>query len=118
MKNITLDFTASNSVANLAVDQPVAIMPAELAKKLLKMYASKLAASNNHHIIQTQIDILKDYRDNADLNGAINASLSWVIKRELIQNISNENWDAYKVEPMPDNGGIPLNQLHHDTTFS
>lgn len=95
MNNITLDFTASKSVSNAVANQPVAVMPAGLAKRLLQMYASELASASSRHI-------LSGYRDGIDIHGtieeAIVGALEFVQERELISNITTGNWDAYKVE--------------------
>ena len=96
-KNITLDFTAGKSLNNIATEQPLAIMPAVLAQKLLSMYAEKMYYSSADAIISRHADDLKQYANANDLDGAIQASLSWVMERELIANIQSGNWDAYAV---------------------
>lgn len=96
-KNITLDFSSSQQMENLTSNQPLAIMPAELAKKLLRMYADSLFATDTRTIITDHIDILTARAKDNDLPGAINASLSWIVERELISNVVNGNWSAYEV---------------------
>jgi hypothetical protein len=114
--NILFDFTQQSQVNATLENQPVAVMPVELAQKLLRMYATKLSSSNNGDIIDKHIATLIDLRNNRDLDGAIKASLLWIAERELIQNVQHENWDAYAVAlegaVMPDNGEIALNQAH------
>jgi hypothetical protein len=98
--NITLDFTANNSVKNLTENQPLAVMPAGLAKKLLEMYAENLARSSNQDIITRHIKNLSKISETGDLQAAMEASLEWIAERELIQNIQHDYWDAYEVKPV------------------
>lgn len=80
----------------MVVDQPVAVMPAELAKKLLQMYAERLRYASETEIIRDHIKTLEKFATANDLEGAMSASLSWLTERELINNIAQGNWDAYK----------------------
>lgn len=104
--NITLNFTNQQALANITETQPLAVMPAELAKKLLKMYASKLVNSTNKNIILDHTAILEAYANDGDLQGAMEASISWLGERELIQNAIHENWSAYSVPPASELGAI------------
>lgn len=107
--NITMNFTQNNSFTNLAANQPVAVMPTELAKKLLKLYANQLVNGSNKSIINTHIEELQAFAHAHDLQGAMETSISWLTERELILNITNENWDAYKVE-----GVMTVNEILAD----
>lgn len=98
-QNITLDFTGNKSMDALLAGQPVAIMPAELAKKLLKMYADRLVSAKANAIIDNHIANLHEASENGDLNGAIEMSISWIQERDLINNVSAGNWDVYSTEP-------------------
>lgn len=108
--NITLDFTQKAQIEAVKDNQPLAVMPAVLAQKLLRMYATKLSRSSNTAIIDEHINMLKQYTELGDLDGAILASMSWLAERELIQNITHENWDAYTV-PVIDAATIADNEM-------
>lgn len=95
--NITLDFTSKNSVNNIISNQEIAILPSKIAKRLLKSYVTALRGASNSQIIESHITRLTQLKENRDLEGAIQASLEWIAEREIIQNVMNENWDAYKV---------------------
>lgn len=95
--NVTFDFTNHSALDNITAQQPVAVMPAGLAKKLLKMYARNMRSSTSMEIISRHIADLKECAEQSDLQGAIEASLGWIVERELVENISAENWDAYAV---------------------
>lgn len=95
--NITLDFTKQNTIDVVVENQPVAVMPAKLAQKLLRLYATKLKNSRASDIINNLIGDLRTCAENQDLNNAKDIVLSWAAERELIDNISEENWDAYAV---------------------
>ena len=97
LKNITLDFSQHSSLSNMVVDQPVAVMPEVLAKKLLQMYAEKLRYASIAEIIRGHIKTLEQFATASDLEGAMNASLTWLTERELINNVAAGNWDAYNV---------------------
>jgi hypothetical protein len=98
-KNITLDFTANKAVENLTAGQPLAIMPAELAKKLLMLYATELRKSTAYNIVSAHISNLRRIMDasNDVLSEAIVCSINWIQERDLIDNVVAENWDAYTV---------------------
>jgi hypothetical protein len=93
-QNITLDFTVNQTLQPLLEDMPLAIMPAELAKKLLRMYEKQLIRTRPQEIISSHIENLK----RADsVSKAEEISLNWILERELIKNVTAENWDAYAV---------------------
>lgn len=99
--NIVLDFTANKQMENLLAGQPVALMPADLAKKLLQMYAKNLRAAEPSEIIFNHITALQACGERNDLQGAMAASTSFLLERELIENVVNEQWDVYNVEEKP-----------------
>lgn len=94
MKNnkITLDFTQATS------QQEVAVMPAKLAQKLLKDYAKNLSYATARDIIQLHMKDLEHCKNMNDLKSAVEISANFVQERQLITNISEGNWDVYKVE--------------------
>lgn len=97
--NVVLDFGLNQSLDALLAGQPMALMPAELAKKLLKNYADNLRSASAERIIGNHITTLREKASSDDLEGAINASISWVQERDLINNVTLGNWDVYEVKP-------------------
>jgi len=96
-QNITLDFTAKNAVEGIISTQELAIMPASLAKKLLKDYAKKLVSSSSYSIIssfKTSIDSNSD-----SIETVINKCADFIQERTLIENCSKENWEVFSVVP-------------------
>ena len=89
--NVVLDFTRNNS-------QPLAIMSAPLAKKLLQIMADRLQGARAEDIIADFISNLQHGGD-ANLEHVVNTAATFVEERTLIDNVVAENWDAYKVEP-------------------
>ena len=112
-KNITLDFTANKAIESLTAGQPLALLPAELAKKLLKLYATQLNKTSAREIITNHISNLRDIvnEDNVEdkLSKAIVASIEWIQERDLISNVVAENWDVYTVNT-DDHLGIKAEQ--------
>lgn len=103
-KNIVLDFSTSKSVGNVIAHEPLAIMPSELARKLLRIYAESLGETSAYKIIERHIEKLEECKHGAgNITKALEVSLNWVRERELIQNIQNENWDAYSTVEMSTN---------------
>lgn len=99
--NVTLDFT----IIQQDTQQPVAVMPAELAKKLLKMYARGLVNASPRDIILPIIDELqgiingKEPKDNTKVQEAVQACMQFVAERQLIDDCAHENWNAYSTAP-------------------
>jgi hypothetical protein len=94
---ITHDYTKNATVAG-----EVAVMSADLAKKLLKFYANSLSDTTSDKIIFAHMDKMRAITtSNTDfpLLEAAKLSLEFYNERMLIDNICRENWDAYKVEP-------------------
>ena len=95
-KNITLDFTANKAMESVTNNQPLAIMPAELAKKLLKEYAKRLVNTSAEDIIDAfKADINPTLDSIPDV---MNKCASFIQERMLIDNCAQENWDAFAVE--------------------
>jgi hypothetical protein len=96
--NVTLDFT----IIQQDTQQPIALMPAELAKKLLKMYAKGLVNASPRDIILPIIDelqgIINDKEDKS-VDRAVQACMQFVAERQLIDDCSKENWNVYSTEP-------------------
>lgn len=89
-KKLVLDFTQSSEV------EEIAIMPASLAQRLLKDYANHLALATTKEIVGRFLDDVRN-ASGESLEFAVATAKSWVQERELIDNIVNNNWDAYKV---------------------
>lgn len=91
--NLKFDFTTSiNGVVN---NQPIAILPAELAQRVLKVYAESLMTTLSRSIIDKHISNLKE-ADN--VTEALEISLEFIQERELVQNVLQAKWDAYEVK--------------------
>jgi hypothetical protein len=86
---VTLDF-------NTAIQSnEIAIMPASLAKKLLKMMAGNLQYASSRDINSAFID---EVRSNIDsVPNVVEIARSFVLERELVSHILKEDWDFYKV---------------------
>ena len=95
--NIVLDFTVNQSIANLTAGQPLAIMPAELSKKLLTVYAENLISVKPSVVIEEHILLLKEAAATDNLDWAVNLSIGWLQERDLIQNIRDQKWDLYDI---------------------
>lgn len=96
--NVTLDFT----IIQQDTQQPVAVMPAELAKKLLKMYAKGLVNASPRDIILPIIDELQGIindREDKSVERAVQACMQFVAERQLINDCAHENWNAYSTAP-------------------
>lgn len=92
--NIILDFTANKAIESLTAGQPLAIMPAELTKRLLKHYASSLVHASDTDIIMRHIDTLRACKD---VDEAVETSITFIQERDLIKNVIAEQWDIYAV---------------------
>jgi len=110
--NVTLDFTVNQDLNGLIAGQPVAILPAELAKKLLKMMADKMRHASLSTIIEAHVTTL---RAATDVNEAVNISSAFIQERTLIDNVVAGNWDAYTVVPQEEGprvvGKIDLSEI-------
>lgn len=95
MQNIVLDFTVNKSIEQLTVNQPLAVMPAELAKRLLQMYAENLVRTSSSNII-------RNFKATINVEGtveqSVDAALTYIQERELVNNVMQGNWDVYTVE--------------------
>lgn len=97
--NIVFDFTVNKTMENLIANQPVALMPAALAQKLLTTYAERLVKASPQDIIAEHIDSLLPVQKEGNLAVALDISLNWLQERDLIQNIAAKKFDLYTVKP-------------------
>lgn len=97
--NIVLDFTVNKAIESLTAGQPLAVMPAELAKRLLRSYANTLQSRSVNSIIH---DHINDLSNCENMSQAVEVSLEFIQERELIQNVQYGNWDAYEVKSIGD----------------
>ena len=95
--NIVLDFTAEKAVDGVLAGQPLAIMPASLAKKLLKDYANKLVKSTSYDIIRSFKDSIHSEKDSIEI--VMGKCADFIQERSLIENCSKENWEVFSVIP-------------------
>jgi len=100
-KNITLDFTAEKAVDGAIAGQPLAIMPAELAKKLLKDYAKRLVSASSSEIIEPLMHAIEIAYRHGTVNDAVLTCAHFIQERTLIDNCATENWDAFAVTSEP-----------------
>ena len=103
-QTVVLDFTSNKSINGMLAGQPVAIMPAELAKKLLADYATKLSKTTLSSIIEEHVSELRESKNHQDM---MVKSIEFIQERELIQNCATKNWEAYTVE-------IPVSDVHQE----
>lgn len=98
--NVVLDFTQNKSQNN----QPLAVMSASMAKKLLQLYAKQLERASASEIIGEFVTDLQSTRNNDELtpvtkiNTAVDQAQDFVNERNLITAVLAGNWDLYKVE--------------------
>ena len=94
-QNIVLDFT-TNPLNN---NQPLAVMPAHIAKLALSQLAHILGSVSLGTIKERLVDKIDNCKTVEDL---ITVTYEFTVERQLVENIVRENWDAYKVEqPKP-----------------
>ena len=91
-QNIVRDYTKNNLVYN----QELAVMPAMLAEKLLKLYAENLTKAPVQAIIGEHMDRLRKCKTIAE---SIAVSIDYTNERVLINNINAGNWGVYDIEP-------------------
>ena len=96
-KNITLDFTAKNAMEGIISTQELAIMPASLAKKLLKDYAKKLVTSSSYSIISSFKNSIDSSNDSIET--VMGKCADFIQERTLIENCSKQNWEVFSVIP-------------------
>lgn len=96
--NITHNYSTQQAINNVTANQAMAVMPADLAQTLLRIFAEKVRYASSAAIIEDLITKLGKCADQGDIGSAIEVSLNWVAERELIQNIINEKWDAYEIK--------------------
>jgi hypothetical protein len=102
--NIVYDFTQNESLNELLEEQPVAVIPAELAKRLLKAWAQNLVKVPLVKIVGEHIDDLDTtvQKKGNTMDDVVHVSLSFIQERQLIQACANENWDMYAVDTVDD----------------
>lgn len=97
-QNIQFDFTQPQ-----LGDRPLAVMDAELAKAALKAYAKSLEPVSKYDIMGDQLDALNNLKNAGDYEGFVLVNLDFVLRRQLIDNVTAEKWDAYNLKP-----GLPF----------
>lgn len=97
-QNITLNFTAEKAVNGAIAGQPLAIMPAELAKKLLKDYATKLVSASDSDIIKPLMEDIEIAYRHGTVNDAVLVCAQFIQERTLIDNCAKENWNVFAVK--------------------
>lgn len=91
--NVVFDFTRPDLGQ---VD--VAIMPAGLAKKLLKLAAATSSSTITSDLMETQVNHLRVLTYMGQYDEFVKANLDFVLERQLMNNIENEKWDAYTIK--------------------
>jgi predicted transcriptional regulator len=91
--NVVLDFTLNKSMEDFTAGQPVAVMPAELAKRALKALSANLSQLSETGIIRHFRDSLSEC---TTVQQSVECAINYIQERELIANIVAGNWDAYK----------------------
>ena len=99
MKNVTLDFTVNKAMDFVVENQDLAIMPANLAKKLLKEYARILSKDSTFNIVDPLVNALikvsqSDTQTSAD---AVQLCIEFIQERCLIEACANEQWEKFTV---------------------
>jgi len=101
-QNITLDFTAKNAMNNLQQEQELAVMPATLAKKLLKDYSLKLMKSTPEHIIISLVGELNEVKYKEGLSNRVDTAVeicaNFIQERTLIDACSKEQWELFSTK--------------------
>lgn len=91
-KNIVLDFTRTPEGGFM--EQPVAIMPAELAKRLLIDYVANLQKAS---VANIRDQYMLEINGCQSVDQLIHASLAFVQERELINYVLKQNWEPFEV---------------------
>jgi hypothetical protein len=94
LKNIVLDFTQEKQLNNFIAGQPLAILPAELTKKLLEDYSKRLRDASLEDIVEAHV---AELREANSINDVLQKSISFIQERDLINNCSNHNFKPYEV---------------------
>lgn len=90
--DIVLDFTTAQQPVN---NQDLAIMPASLAKRLLRLMAIHLSTATLSSTVEEHVDVL---RVCSTMEEVLTVSGNFIQERVLIENVKTENWDAYTVQ--------------------
>lgn len=94
-QNITLNFTGAQTLGKVAEEQPLAVMPADLAKQLLIHYADNLYTVSPSVIIN---EFRNSIYDDETVNDVINKCLAFIQQRTLIREVAQQNWEYFSVE--------------------
>lgn len=99
MSKVVLDFTVDHTMALVVENQEVAVMPATLAKKLLKEYAQNLVKGNKYQIIDPLIDALIRVvkEQDGEVNDAVHLCVEFIQERTLIEACAKEDWNKFAV---------------------
>lgn len=97
---VVLDFTTAQQPVN---NQDLAIMPADLAKRLLRLMAKHLNTTAISFIVEEHVDVL---RACSTMEEVLTVSGNFIQERVLIENVISENWDAYEVKTI----GAPFDE--------
>lgn len=96
MNKVVLDFIVVQTMDQ--IEQDVAVMPANLAKKLLKDYAQKLIKGTTWDVVNPLANKMIDIaQGNGEVKDAVQACLEFIQERTLIESCAKEHWDNYKV---------------------
>jgi hypothetical protein len=91
-QNIVYDF--NQNTQDTVNQQDLAVMPARLAVRLLKILA--LTQVSFYDLKRFIVEKMDDCKSEEEL---VNTCLDFINERDLVKNALAENWDAYKVEP-------------------
>lgn len=103
MKNVTLDFTVNKAMDFAVENQELAVMPANLAKKLLREYAQNLQRSTVYTIVEPISETLHRIAKEGSVEDAVQACVEFIQERSLIEACASEDWGKFSVnsEPKP-----------------
>lgn len=99
MKNVTLDFTVNKAMDFVVENQDLAVMPANLAKKLLNDYAKKLVYASTYSVVDPLVNQLLNIAQSTDKTSAdaVEACIEFIQERFLIEACANEDWGKFDV---------------------
>lgn len=90
VQNVIYDFCNTK----LLESQPVAVMPAGMARKLLEFSSFFI---RNMSFEEIKADIIKDLHQAPTIEELELRALSFIQMRELLDNVEKKNWSAYSV---------------------
>lgn len=97
MKNVTLDFTVNKAMDFAVENQELAVMPANLAKKLLRDYAQNITLASNFSIISPLALALSSSANNGTVKDAVQLCVEFIQERSLIEACANEDWEKFTI---------------------